>query len=85
MLGDVRRGAAVLAAEGETLQEAQEDEKRGGEPADALERREESDGRRRAAHDGDRHEERVLAADEVADAAEDEGAERAARGSRPRM
>ena len=82
MLGNVRRGAAVLAAEGEALQEAEEDEERRSKPADRFEGRKEADEGRRAAHDRDRHEERVLTADEVADPPEDEGAERTDEESR---
>ena len=47
----------------------------GASEADRRVRRQEADGGRRSAHDDDRDEERVLAADEVADPAEHEGAE----------
>jgi len=79
VLGDVDRGAAVLAAEGEALCQAQEDEDQGrGEP-DAGERREQPHERRRQAHHHDRDQERVLAARKVAQPPEEQGAEGAHR------
>ena len=49
----------------------------GREDADLGVRRQDADERGREAHDRDRHEERELAADDVADAAEERRAERA--------
>jgi hypothetical protein len=81
----VGRGAAVFAAERETLQEAQRHQQNGCRPADAdfTEQREvvrrvggqEADHEGRRTHDHDGDEEGVLAADQIADAAEQKGAE----------
>ena len=76
VLGDVDRRAAVLAAEREALREPQRDEQDRREDSDLLVRRQQADEGGRKAHHGDRHEERELAADDVADPAEDGGAER---------
>ena len=75
VLGDVDRRAAVLAAEGETLGQAEGDEDDRGEVADLRERRQEANGGRGDAHHGDRHEERELPAGDVADSAEERGPE----------
>ena len=76
VLGDVHRRAAVLAAERQPLQHADEQQRNRRRDADGVIRRQESDGRRRAAHDEQRHQEGALAADEIADAAEEQRAER---------
>src|SRR6185369_5704209 len=75
MLGDVGRGAAVLAAEREALGETQGDEEDRRRPADRREARQQADQERRAAHHHDGDEEGVLAADQVADASEDQRTE----------
>ncbi len=75
MLGDVGRGAAVLAAEREALGEAQGDEERRGGESPARVAREESDQGGPQAHRRHRDEERVLATDQVAEVAEHERAE----------
>jgi hypothetical protein len=76
MLGDVGCRAAVLAAEREALQQPQRDEQHRRSPADRRVRRQQADEECRAAHHDDRDQERVLAADEIADPAEDDRAER---------
>jgi hypothetical protein len=82
MLGDVGRSAAILAAERQPLKQAQQDQDGRSSPADGFERWQEADREGREAHDHDRDEERVLATDEVADAAEEDRAERAHEESR---
>ena len=77
MLRHVGRRTAIFTAERETLDQPQGDEQDWRRPPDGLELRQEAHCERRPAHEQDRHEEGVLAADEVADAAEDDGAERA--------
>src|SRR5215510_5255541 len=76
MLGDVGRGATVLSAERQPLEQAQEDQDGRSRPADGLERGQQTDREGREAHDHDRDEECVLATDEVADAAEEQRTER---------
>ena len=77
VLGHVDGSAAVLAAEREALGHAQRDERDGRDGADRLVARQAADEERREAHDQDGDEEGCLAADEVAEAAEHERAERA--------
>ena len=79
VLGDVDGSAAVLAAGRQPLQHAQHDERDGGGNADGVIARQQADEERRGAHQHDGDDERVLAPDDVAEAAEDDGAERAAR------
>ena len=79
VLGDVGRRAAVLAAEREALQHAHADQDDRRRDPDRRVRGQHADDRGRAAHDEDGDEEGVLAADEVAEAAEDDRAERAHR------
>ncbi len=74
VLGHVDRRTAVLTAEGQALGETEEQEDRWREDADRLVRRQEADDDGRDAHDRDRHQERVLASDDVADPAEDDRA-----------
>src|SRR5687767_389649 len=76
MLGDVDRRAAVLAAESEALRESKNHEDERSEDPYLLIRRQDADHERRATHDQQRDEERVLPADEISDAAEDDRAER---------
>jgi hypothetical protein len=75
VLRHVGRGAAVLAAEREALQQAQHDEDDRGRDADRRVGGQQADDERRQAHQQDGDEERVLAPDEVAQAPEDDGAE----------
>ena len=82
MLGDIDRRAAVLAAEREALEEAERHEQDRRGDADLAVVRQQADQEGRAAHDEQRDEEGVLAADQVADAAEDERAEGAGGESR---
>src|SRR3982751_4265961 len=76
MLGDVSSRATVLAAQRQTLYEAQRHQQYRSKPADSLVCRQQTDCERSAAHTDNRDEEGVLAADDVADAAEHERAER---------
>ncbi len=76
VLGHVRRGAAVLAAQGQPLGETQGDEDDRGDDPDAGVGGQEADERRGQAHGDDGDEEGVLAADEIADPAEHDGAQR---------
>ena len=75
MLGHVGGRAAVLAAEGETLEEAQGDEDDRRRDAERRVAGEQADDEGRAAHQEDGDEEGVLAADQVAEPAEHDGAE----------
>jgi hypothetical protein len=75
VLGDVGRRAAVLATEGQALEQAQADEDDRRRDPDRCVGGQEADDERRHAHDHDRDQEGVLAADHVAQAAEDERAE----------
>ena len=79
VLGDVGRGTAILAAQRQALQQAAGDEQHGGSDADRGVARQQADHEGRDAHQGHRHEEGVLAADQVAQAAEEQRAERTDR------
>ena len=76
VLGHVGCRAAVLAAERQALQQAQRNQNDRRHHADRRVGRQQADGGGREAHDQDGDEEGVLASDQVADAAEDQGAER---------
>ena len=76
VLGDVDDGAAKFAADGETLEDAKRHQQQRRRDADRGVVRQHADEERREAHEGEGREERDLAADEVADPAEDERAER---------
>ncbi len=76
VLGDIGRGAAVLAAESEALRKPQGHEQHGGPDADLRIGRQHADERGRQTHDDDRDQEGVLAADQVADAPENQCADR---------
>ena len=76
VLGDVRRGPAVLTAEREALQQSKCDEEDRRGDANRLVRRQAADERGRGAHDDDGDEEGVLAADEVTEPAEHQRTER---------
>src|SRR4029077_5890463 len=69
MLGHVNGGAAVLTAQGQTLENPDDDERYRCKPTRGLERRQQSDQGSGSAHDGERYQESVLAANDVADAA----------------
>jgi len=75
VLGHIGRGTAVLSAEGEALDEAQRHQQDRRRPSDSLELGQEAHEARGATHEDDRHQERVLAAYQVPDAAEDDRAE----------
>ena len=77
VFGDVGCRPAVLAAECQALRETQSDEQNRGKPSDLGEGGQQADQEGRCAHHHDGDEEGVFAADEVADAAEDQRAERA--------
>ncbi len=76
MLGDIGRGAAVFATQRKALQQAQRDQDDRGRDADGGGAGQQADDERRQAHDQDGHQEGVLAADDVTDPAEHDGAER---------
>ncbi len=75
VLRHVGRGAAVLTAQGQALQEAQRHHDDGRQPTHRLEGGQQAHAEGGEAHDHDGHEEGVLAPDEVADAPEHQGAE----------
>ena len=75
VFGDVDGRAAIFAADGHALQDAQEDERDGAEAHQLLAVRQEADGEGGAAHDDDGGEEGALAAETVAHATEDQRAE----------
>ena len=77
MLGDVDDGAAKLAADREPLEDPKHHEQQRRRDADCRASRQHADQERREAHDRERDQERVLAADAVADPAEHERPERA--------
>ena len=76
MLRDVDGRAAVLAAEREALKKTQRDEDDRREDADLRVRRQKADEDGRETHDRDGDQERVLAADDVPERTEEDGAER---------
>ena len=75
MLGDIDSRPAVLAAGRQTLEHAQNDERYGRRDADGVVAGQQPDEERRRTHQHDGDDERVLAADDVAEPAEDDGAE----------
>jgi hypothetical protein len=72
----IRTGAAPLAAEADALQEAQHDQQHRRRDADLLIGRQQTDQESAEPHDDDRHGEHRLAADLVAEMAEDRGTQR---------
>ena len=76
VLRHVGRGAAVLAAEGQPLRQAQQHQDRGRQHPDARVGRQHADRRGRQPHHHDGDEEGVLAADQIPDAPEHQRAER---------
>ena len=76
MLGHVGGSAAVLTTECQALQQAQDDQDDRSGHADGSIGGQDTDDEGRQAHDQDGDQERVLAADHVAQAAEEDGAER---------
>ena len=77
MLGDVSRSTAVLAAERKTLQQTKRDQDDRGRDADGRGVGQQADDECRQTHDQDGDEEGIFAADNIADATEHDGAERA--------
>ena len=84
MLGDVDRGAAIFAAQRNALEDAQDDQQDRPERARLRIGRKEADQEGRRAHQADGDEERALAAEPVADHAEDQARRAAGRRSRRR-
>jgi len=75
VLGDVDRRTPVFTAEGQALRQAQDHEDDRREDADLGVGWKDPDKSRRDAHHADGHQERELAPDDVADSAEERGAE----------
>ena len=77
MLGHIGGGSTILAAERKTLRQTQpdQDDRRG--KADRRRIGQQADDEGRQTHDQDGDQEGVFASDDVADASEDDGAERA--------
>ncbi|MNO48359.1 hypothetical protein D3C76_386920 [compost metagenome] len=75
MFGHVGRGAAVLTAQGQALQQAQADQDDGGRHANGRVAGQQTDDGRGHTHDHNGDEEGVLAPDHVAQPAEHDGAE----------
>jgi hypothetical protein len=75
VFGHVDGCASVFAAESHTLQHANQNQHDGREPAGRGECGQQADGKCRAAHDGERGQKSIFAADKIADAAEKQSAE----------
>src|SRR5438105_872520 len=75
MLGDVRRGAAVLATKRQTLDDTERDENDACQRPNHVDGRQQAHDERAKAHDGHRDQECVLATDQVADPTEHNGPE----------
>ena len=84
VLGDDQHGAAPLTAEREALDEPQGDQQDRGQHADGGEGGQQPDREGRAAHHQQRDDQQLLAADPVAEVAEDQGADRPGEEARPR-
>src|SRR5665213_2048358 len=76
VLGDVGRGTAILAAQGQALQEAQGDQQDRRQHADRIVAWQAADQERRAAHQAERQHEGEFASDQIAQPAEEDRAER---------
>src|SRR5260370_2323874 len=76
MLANIDCCAAVLAADGEAVQDADHNQCNGGKPSDRLEGRHQSNQRRGTSHDAERYQKCVLPPNDVPNAAEEQGAER---------
>src|SRR3546814_18688905 len=81
MLGDIGGRSAIFAAERQSLHETQQHQQDRRGDADGGVGGEEADGEGGGAHQPHRHQEGVLAADKVAEPAEDQRAERPYRES----
>ena len=77
MLSDVGDGASVLTTQTQALQHPQAEEDEGSSHTNLVESRDQSNGTRRKSHAAQRHEERVLAANTIAEPPKQEGPERA--------
>src|SRR5260370_15324169 len=76
MLANIDCCAAVLAADGEAVQDADHNQCNGGKPSDRLEGRHQSNQRRGTSHDAERYQKCVLPPNDVPNAAEEQRAER---------
>jgi hypothetical protein len=76
VLGDIDRGATVLAAQGQSLQQPQSNQQDRCDDAGGCERGQYADQERAQAHAGDGDDEGVLSADQITDVPEYQGAER---------
>jgi hypothetical protein len=74
VFGDKDRGSAVFAAQGQSLQDANEDENDRREPASCMVGRQQADRGRGKAHDGQREDESDSAPYQIAHAAKEERA-----------
>src|SRR6185312_430981 len=72
VLRDINRGAAVLAAQCQSLNQTQGDERDRSEEADGCEARQQSDRRCEGAHDDQGREKRLLSSEPISDPAEEE-------------
>src|SRR6185503_5076831 len=77
MLGDINRGAAILASEREPLQDANKQKNDWRGDPDRRIRREKPDESGRASHDQQRYKKSILSADKVAYSPEEQRAKRA--------
>ncbi len=77
VLGDERRGAAVLTARGEALKHPEEDQQDRGPDADRVVRGDQADRERADGHEDHREREDLLAAELVAHRSEEHAAQRA--------
>src|SRR5262249_7406287 len=75
VLRHVCRRAAILSAESEALEEAQEHEQNRGRKSDRRVGGQQADRRRRRPHHDDRDQERVFASDQIADTPENQSSE----------
>ena len=79
VFGDVDGGSTPFTAQRHALENAQEHEQHWGEHTNAGDGRQEANGERGAAHQAGGNQERGFAAQAVAHATEDDGAERSKR------
>ena len=76
VLSHVSRGASILSAKGKALGRSQGHQDDRGPPADGSKGRQQTHREGRETHDDDRHQKGVLAANQIADSAEHQGAKR---------
>src|SRR5262249_9729176 len=75
VLGDVNRGAAILAADRQALQRSHGDQNNRREPPGGRVGRQQANPNGRPAHDNQRHQKGIFAADQIADPTEEQRAE----------